>query len=200
MSEFGLDMDHMNILFLFSLGICLAVGSGVVAQDTPQSVMTVTVPVQVSDLAGEAFGVGIYCELLTTNRETVGWGSTYLIQTKTFSAYREKLEDFYNVQSRVLPDDLTETNTRVDVQIYANNDAYVESWTNGYCQLDIEWGDVALGEFGAGQAEDCGTASPNVDLMSMCAWPGSELVGEVTFVRPGFNADGTLATLPGVDQ
>ena len=187
-----------------TLAALMILGQQAIAQQDPPT-LTIEVPVQISDLTQDVYGINLVCDALASDGNYVASGRTYFIESSIYSQYTSELSQLSGSDDsgNIVPGELSSLENGETLQVFVQqNQGYqIDGWVTGRCDLLIMHGtpshaDVIL----TSSAKYCDSA-PGIDVeISTCAWPGSELVTVVTFVRPGFNEDGSLAALPGVDD
>lgn len=194
-----------KIRAICALTVGLTAGSPSLAQDASAEppMLSVDVPLQVSDLAHGAYGIQISCDAMSGDGDFVATGNTYLIDNSVYEAnkmafYELMADDIAIVQS-VDISNLDDYGT-VNVEVIQNLGYQIDSWVTGRCDLFINHGAITNEVVLSSTPRECDLPIGFDDTVATCSWPGSELVSVVTFERPGFNEDGTLATLPGIDE
>ncbi len=169
------------------------------APDRDAPSIAITVPLVVQDLTDRANGLIVACALSTAADEVVASGRTYILPTE----YTQWDEQF--LQNQVITTDWAETlagglesSEPIGVELVQNQGYQIEGWVHGRCDLLIMTIDPQAQTSAAQAPVECGLSPPN-DQLHLCAFPGSDFVSSVEFLRPGFRRDGTLETLPGVD-
>lgn len=179
--------------------IASALADQAVAQDDPPT-LTASIPLEVSDLTRDVYGIGVDCFAMSAAGDTVASGGTYLIETEVYNSQSDAYEEITAEEiDSIMPSDLAtlEAGETIEVKMYQRAGKQIDAWVTGRCELRISHGTPPNSVVESSAARVCD--SNNGDNIAICAWPGSELVSEVTFVRPGLNADGTPEALPGVD-
>lgn len=167
------------------------------AADTPS--ITVTVPLMTADFTDRVNGFQVDCTLRTAADEIVANGTTYILASQLSGAGSDFINGHVITQpwADVLYGNI-EADETVDVDIVQNEGYQIEGWVHGRCDLLLMNIDQQEQTSATDAPIECGLSPPNNQL-HLCAFPGSEFVSSVEFLRPGFNRDGTLETLPGVD-
>ncbi|MFK7792510.1 MAG: hypothetical protein AB8B88_07550 [Devosiaceae bacterium] len=167
------------------------------SQDAPS--INISVPLITDDLTNRVNGIQVACTLSTSADEIVATGGTYIFPV----GYTEWDQEFlYNQvityqRAGILTGSL-ESDEPVDVMVFQTEGYQIEGWVHGRCDLLIMHIDPQAQNSSSNAPIECGVSPPNASL-HLCAFPDSDFVSSVEFVRPGFNRDGTLETLPGVD-
>lgn len=156
--------------------------------------VTVSVPVTLSNLTRDTFGVSIICFLESADGTALGDATTNLMDTtREFSAYDayafiDDADDYLREAT------LEGFNSTVHVYVSAYNaDLPIDAWAQGRCEmrvLAIPVGETDPALVRNNLAQPC-VATPS-GTASYCQLPGSNSIAEVTFTRPGFEIDGQL--------
>lgn len=166
--------------------------------------LTVDVPVQVSDLTHDVYGIHLDCDAKSSDGNFVATGRTFFIETSVYEQYSSVLSSLYGSDDagEIVVGELSSLENGETLRVFIlQNDGYqIDGWVTGRCDMYIMHGTPINSGLHSSSADYCDPA-PGIDVeISTCAWPGSDLVTAVDFVRPGFNEDGSLAPLPGVDE
>lgn len=186
-----------------TIAVLFALGQQTFAQGEPPT-LTVDVPVQISDLTRDVYGIQLDCDALSSDGNFVASGRTNFIESSVWQQYQSELSQLYgsdDVDNIVLGElSSLEDGDTIRVFVVQNEGYQIDGWVKGRCDLLIMHGTPSHASVRTSSADFCDPAPGNDVDISACAWPGSDLVTVASFVRPGFNPDGTLASLPGVDD
>lgn len=153
--------------------------------------VTVNVPVTLSNLTRDTFGVSIICFLESADGTALGDATTTLLDTsREFTASSSLAfldEDEPDIRELAL-EGFSGT-VQVFVSSY-NADLPIDAWAQGSCELRvlaIPVGETDRALVRNNIAQECG-ATPS-GTASYCELPGSNSISRVTFTRPGFGVD-----------
>lgn len=166
--------------------------------------LTVDVPVYVSDLTRDAYGIRVDCDAQSSDGSFVATGRTFFVETSVYQKYSSEMNGLYGPDDNVeiVPGELSTLENGEPLQVYVlqNEGYHIDGWVRGSCDMFILHGTPSNTGLPYVSVDYCDPSPGKYDEIAACAWPGSDLVTSVDFVRPGFNEDGSLAPLPGVDE
>ncbi len=151
--------------------------------------LIVTVPVSLSNLTRDTFGVSVSCYVEYSEGTALGEGTTYLLDTsREFSAWDALifLDEEDPVTRSVTLEGFNDT-VEVLVFSYDPEGMPIDACASGECELSVLAIPIGVTDRDAALTnltKDCGPAPTGT--ASFCQLPGSESIGRVTFTRPGF--------------
>lgn len=161
--------------------------------------VVVEVPVTLTDLTDDVYAVEIVCwlfsSLLREDDQNIGLqrviiaSEDYIPENFMEPSEIETMFENSPVSTDVIHDRLQGFNDGVSLLIEANSDQSIFGWTHGSCNLNIFHDDLGVANANADAPVDC-YQTPEVEPVALCKWPGSELISQVQFSRPGFDLEG----------
>jgi hypothetical protein len=199
---------HPTSIFLAAVSIICTTGP-VLAQDQQVKSdfnLTVVVPLDVTDLTDDVFGIEIGClaysSLLGEDNNIVGAGRVAVLDADRDPLRTEAFKATFadaSIYTTFVDHDFNALPVEVLADVNDISDGQLRGWTHGECNLAIYFGDTTeAGNYGGAPA-DCAATQEREDV-ARCIFPESESVEQIKFSREGFDLNGQLETLPGVDD
>jgi hypothetical protein len=190
---------------LAALAVAAAFSTHLRAQTADVASLQVVVPLDVSDVTEDTIGIEVGCLVyssLAPDLGPIGAGRVVIIRNwisvDTYDAFQARFANAA-IPTSFEQLDLAQLGGTIAVVAHEMERAMLAGWTHGECHLGVYAPRIStVGEFGSTPL-DC-YATETVEPVALCAFPGTDLITETRFSRPGFALDGTVQTLPGIDE